>query len=176
MPIYGNQFGYYGNPAYGAYASPQIPQPNVMMSGTNSLANCMISVDGEMAARAWQPSTPMPPNFVVPLWDLDGIHVYFKSTDAYGRINPIRKARVVFDDEQTNLVSGNNEPLPVSEAVKPDMSQYVTKEDFNELKNEMRRLMRTNQNGNAVSKPQQSNYSGARGGRPNDGQSMVSEN
>lgn len=145
MPNYYNPYMYAPN-MYASYGYPvqqaPVQQANPAVSG-NSF---MTSVDGEMAARAWQPPTQLGPNTIVPLWDLDGQHVYFKSTDAYGRMNPIRKGRVVFDDESANLPEGMSGAMTSPSA--PDMSQYVTKEDFNALRSELRDFVRnSNQNG-----------------------------
>ena len=102
----------------------------------------MINVDGESAARAWQiPSAPQP-NTIVPLFDTDGQHVYFKSYDAYGRMNPLRKGRIVFDEE-----------IQVSEAMKaPDMSEYARAEDIRRIEQDIESLRQmltkpNNQNG-----------------------------
>jgi len=109
----------------------------------------MINVDGEMSARAWQMPNNLPPNTIVPLFDLDGQHVYFKSVDAYGRLNPLRKGHIVFDDEPQQ--SGAQDPITM-----PDMSNYVTKDDMESIRQEIRNLRsslqpqqnKNNQNGN----------------------------
>lgn len=89
----------------------------------------MINVDGENAAKSWQPTTMPQPNTIIPLFDSDGEHVYFKTFDAYGRMNPIRKGRIVFDDE-----------IHVSEEAASDMSGYVTKQEIDEIKEELDNL------------------------------------
>ena len=174
MPNYYNPYTYSTN-LYG-YSTPQpvIPPMQQSYNSMNSGNTYMTSVDGEMAARAWQPPTPLPPNAVIPLWDLDGQHVYFKSTDAYGRMNPIRKGRVVFEDEQTNLPQGVSETATEPEQ-KPviDTSKFVTKEDFEGLRHELQDMLRMQRqasrasyipenNADAASKTNQ-NGSGRRG-------------
>ncbi len=140
MPSYYNPYQYMQN----AYPSYGVQQPYAQMAPVyntaNAASNYMTSVDGEMAARAWQPPAPLPPNTIVPLWDYDGQHVYFKSTDAYGRMNPIRKGRVVFDDEIAEKEEVSGKPLPA--AKEQDMSGYVTKEDFDDLRHEIRGMFR----------------------------------
>lgn len=151
MPSYYNPYQYIQN----AYPSYGVQQPYTQIAPVYNTANAgtsyMTSVDGEMAARAWQPPVPLAPNTVVPLWDYDGQHVYFKSTDAYGRMNPIRKGRVVFDDETP-------EKIEVSEKPAQDMSGYVTKEDMDDFRREVRTMFRNlnsqtvpNQNGRKTS-------------------------
>ena len=126
--------------------SPYVAQPYtasampVMQNG-----QYMINVDGEIAARAWQMPTNLAPNTIIPLYDLDGQHVYFKSVDAYGRINPLRKARIVFEEEQQNLPQGGQSGQSgVSETQSielPDMTKYVTKDDFESLKQDLRSMI-----------------------------------
>ena len=102
----------------------------------------MINVDGEAAARAWQtPSNPQP-NMIIPLFDTDGQHVYFKSFDAYGRMNPIRKGKIVFDDE---IRTDNTEQRT------PEIS-YASSEDIKRLEEELDSIRQSiqkqnNQNG-----------------------------
>lgn len=171
MPAY----NYYSPNVYPGWVSPNgyspyaVPQQNMSYAPSLSGTQYMYQVDGEIGAHAWQPqgNAPLGPNTVVPLFDFDGIHVYFKTTDAYGRMNPMRKGRIVFDDEQQalpqsqNNVSGSEQPITHSE-------NFVTKDDFNELKNEIRQMMaqqnvnrtQTNQNGNSSS----TNTKGGRNG------------
>lgn len=123
------------------------PQP---MVGRNSY---MVQVDGEMAAKAWQTPPDMKPGDVIPLWDADGVHVYFKSLDGYGRLNPTRKARIVFEDETPALPEG------ISGAAHPaENPNYVSKADFDAFRNEIRQMMNANRqnsrNGGAQSSPQ----------------------
>ena len=143
MPNYYNS---YGNP-YNlgqTYFTPYANQPMYNMNGLQQSPQYMIQVDGEMAARAWQMPNNLQPNTVVPLWDFDGQHVYFKSTDNYGRMNPLRKARIVFDDDQQNLPQGSSgETSNVSGAQSielPDMTKFVTKEDLESFKNDLRSM------------------------------------
>lgn len=125
-----------------------IPQPFIAPQRQGS-SQYMISVDGELAARAWQIPNNLPPNTIIPLWDLDGQHVYFKSVDAYGRMNPIKKGRIVFDEDSTptNLPNVSQQSAPVEI---PDMSKYLTKEDFEGFKTEIKNMIQSihqNQNG-----------------------------
>ena len=162
MPI---QYGYnspviqptYGYPVMPAQSFAQAPvamapQPVV---GRN---NYMIQVDGEMAAKAWQTPPDMKPGDVIPLWDADGMHVYFKSLDGYGRLNPTRKAKIVFEEEVQAL------PENTSGATRTmDPAQYVSKSDFDSFRNEVRQMLSGNrQNGR---NPQQNNP--PRGGSEN---------
>ena len=147
MPSYYNPYmNNYMSAAY-PYAPQQTYMPNYQNSYQASPSSqYMINVDGEMAARAWSMPANLPPNTVIPLWDLDGQHVYFRSVDAYGRLNPLKKGRVVFDEEPQNLPQGT------SGEVQP-VESYMTKEDFknemDQFKNEIKSMMQIqgNQNG-----------------------------
>ena len=134
----------YYNPYMNAYPIVypynQMMQQPVMQQAPQPQPQYMINVDGENAAKTWQPNSVPQPNTIIPLFDSDGEHVYFKTYDAYGRMNPIRKGRIVFDDE-----------IQISETpqaqVLPDMSNYVTKDNLNTLKETLLAQIKTNQNG-----------------------------
>lgn len=132
MPAYYNPYmsAYptnYWNPINPMTISSQMAQPVVQQP------QYMINVDGENSAKAWQPTTPVQPNTIIPLFDSDGQHVYFKTYDAYGRMNPLRKGRIVFDDEVAV------EPVKESST---DMSIYVTKDDLSKMKEELEETLR----------------------------------
>ena len=150
MPNYYNPANFYPVTYPGMGTANFNPYPVQSPVSMAAQPQYMYQVEGEVAAKVWMPpgNVQLPPNTLVPLWDYDGEHVYFKSTDAYGRMNPIRKARVVFEDTVSALPQGqsgaaNEVPGSVVQNVSrnPDMSQYVTKDDFHELKNEIKNLM-----------------------------------
>lgn len=130
----------YGGSVYNAMTQPVMQQtPNIQQP------QYMINVDGENSAKSWQPQVAPQPNTIIPLFDSDGQHVYFKTYAAYGRMNPIRKGRIVFDDE-IQVSETTTEPQM------PDMSEYITKADFEKLKEELfcqlnQIQTKTNQNG-----------------------------
>lgn len=138
MPQYYNP-GLYPNMAY----APSYAQP-AAVSMAPAPMNYMISVDGEQAARAWQMPAGVAPGTVIPLFDVDGIHVYFKSVNAYGQLNPLRKAKVVMEEEAALPA-----PQSMGTSGMPDMSGFVTKDDLNELRKEIRSMLapKNSQNG-----------------------------
>ena len=152
-------YPYYMNPysnaypiSYGGSAYPIQNMPT-MVAQNQSQTQYMINVDGENAAKSWQPSTVPQSNTIIPLFDSDGQHVYFKTYDIYGRMNPLRKGRIVFDDE-INVSETSSDP------VAPDMSGCATKEDFDSIKKELESIRdmltgsqsKTNQNGSTKSR------------------------
>ena len=132
----------YYNPYMNAYPTPYGNMTYYQQIPVGSAQQYMINVDGEAAARAWQtPSNPQP-NMIIPLFDTDGQHVYFKSFDAYGRMNPIRKGKIVFDDE---IRTDNTEQRT------PEIS-YASSEDIKRLEEELDSIRQSiqkqnNQNG-----------------------------
>lgn len=102
--------------------------------------------DGEIEARGRQ----IPPGVSqYYMFDTNQPVIYLKSINPMGMPNPMQ----ILD----YTVRNQNTPLPASEqseasAPKADMSQYVTKEDFNRLRNELRSMLgksgsENNQNG-----------------------------
>ena len=120
----------YWNPISPMTISNQMTQPVIQQP------QYMINVDGENSAKSWQPTTPVQPNTIIPLFDSDGQHVYFKTYDAYGRMNPLRKGRIVFDDEVQ--VS----ETPSEQVQTPDMTAYATKDDLDKMKEELEEKLR----------------------------------
>lgn len=131
---------YYTSPLYPTYPVTYNTYPTQPIAQTQQ-QQYMISVDGEMSARAWQMPSNVGPNTIIPLFDFDGQHVYFKSTDQFGRQNPLRKGRIVFEEEQQQ--SGAATPITM-----PDMSQYATKDDLEKIKAELLQNMKQQTNKN----------------------------
>ena len=86
-----------------------------------------------------------PANSPIPLWDSTDTVIWLKSWGPMGIPNPMQKLRYEMPENQsqavlTNGQSGANEP--------PDMSQYVTKKDLEEIiRKELRDIRGNNQNG-----------------------------
>lgn len=167
----------YMNPVNGASygVAPVIPaqyapqpmqmsmQPAPMVQQPGQQNQYMIQADGEMAARAWPIPYNLAPGTVIPIWDVDGVHVYFKSVDAYGRLNPIRKARVVFEEEPAVLPEGRSGSGPVM-----DPNQYVSRTEFEDMKNDLSNI-RQMLNGNRQNgrNPGNQNNQNRQGGNEN---------
>lgn len=119
---------------YSANSSPISTTPAYMVP-----FNPMIMVEGEVGAKAWQMPTNLAPNTIIPLWDTDGEHVYFRSVDAYGRPNPMKTGRIVMDKEPA----------------KDEIPEYITRQDLDSFKKEILNEVkqRFNQNGNKRGNP-----------------------
>lgn len=145
MPYYYNPYSLANPINYGGYTAPvQNIQPVQQQMPTQP--QYMINVDGENAAKSWQTINPPQPNTIIPLFDTDGQHVYFKTYDAYGRMNPLRKGRIVFDDEIQMSETAQMNTTPTY-ATREDLDKIYN--DINELKQMMQSSQRqNNQNGN----------------------------
>lgn len=136
MPAYYNPYtnaypiSYNGGNVYNPYQNTQAPMQQQIQQ-----PQYMINVDGENAAKAWQPAVQPQPNTIIPIFDSDGQHVYFKTYDNYGRMNPIRKGRIVFDDE-----INASEMSQASSGV--DMTSFATKDDLDKMKEEVMTSLR----------------------------------
>lgn len=128
------------NPAsYASYPQPQVsqqPAPQQTQSG-------IIWVDGEVGAKAQQLPPGWPANTPLPLWDTNDTIIYLKSTNPMGMPNPLQRLHYTME-EQTGqsgrsymptaapaLMSGDHEPIPDG--------KYVTKEDFDKMKEELKK-------------------------------------
>lgn len=150
MPNYYNPYNFYPasySPAYGniSYGGPTIP----MQQSTSTQYKSMEWVEGEVGAKAFQMPQGWPANQPIPLWDSTDTVIYLKSWSPMGMPNPMQKLHYNMEEQKT-LPQGN-----VSGTEASDMSQYVTKSDFESMKNDFKELKeilksqgQNNQNGN----------------------------
>lgn len=107
------------------YNQPLTQVPYVPMQ--NNMLSCAY-VQGEAAAKAY----PVAPGQFVVLIDTEDPVIYTKTTDQFGRPMPIR----ILD-----YVERVDPPVE-----QPKNSEYITKSDFDNFKNEIVDLLKTNQN------------------------------
>ena len=122
-------------PYNSGYTAPQI-QPQV---------KAMEWVEGEVGARAYQMPSGWPVNTPIALWDSTDTVIYLKSVNAIGMPNPLQKLKYTIEEPPAAMLQ--------SGAQAPDMSQYVTKQDLDAFRQELKNMQRTsqhneNQNGN----------------------------
>lgn len=142
MPNYWNSGNFY--PAiYPQYYSgmPQMPQ----QSYANQSSIAAAWVEGEMEARGRQMPQGVNQFF---MFDANKQKIYLKSLNQMGMPNPMQILNFTIDDQsQGNLPAGNSSSMSGNTmSGAPDMSQYVTKQDFDILRNEIQQ-MRQNQSG-----------------------------
>lgn len=146
MPTYNNFQSGYGYPMYSAanYQYPTVQNSYTPNTNANYQAQQqpvgIIWVDGEVGAKAYQLPAGWPVNAPMPLWDTNDTIIYLKSTNQMGMPNPLQKIHYTMEEAKTTPMvgnSGNTQPaLPA-----PDMSNYVTKEDFDRMKEELKEAL-----------------------------------
>lgn len=157
MPNYWNPNNFYPvtYPMSGYSGYSGLPnQPQMQVSQTpNTYA--MAWVDGEIEARGRQ----MPQGVTqYAMWDANQPKIYLKSLNQMGMPNPMQILHYTVEEAQSALPAGGQQ----SGAPSPDMSQYVTKQELENFRNEMHQM----QSGNSGT-----NYSGnnQNSGRNNSG-------
>lgn len=171
MPNYYNPYNFYpvSYQGYSGNIYPQMQQPAQIPQQNYSGAvqqspKMMEWVEGEVGAKAFQMPNGWPANSPIPLWDSTDTVIYLKSWGPMGIPNPLQKLRYEMPEQQNqalltgmnNGMSGNNQP---------DMSQYVTKQDLDEIRKEMRNALSSTGNQNGSGNGQQNmNRGGNRNG------------
>lgn len=150
MPLYNGPYvgPSNGQMSYGMSGYTQVPQyqqipmqQSYAPQQTQPL-KVMEWVEGEIGAKAFQMPAGWPPNTPIPLWDSTDTVIYLKSINHVGMPNPMQKLKYTIEGQtQQPLLSGNSEQ---------DMSQYVTKRDFEQLRNEIRSMNNGGNSGNTA--------------------------
>lgn len=104
----------------------------------------MIGVDGEVGAKAFQMPQGWPSNVPIPLWDTNEQVIYLKSVNSMNMPNPLQKLKYTIEDQQYQamLPAGNSNQSGNSNQAGPE---YVTKGDFENLKNEIKDMLKSQQ-------------------------------
>ena len=125
-----------GQPMYQGYGQSQ--QYSGMAQGVQS-SQGIKWVDGEAEAKG----TPIPNGASqFAMWDINEPIIYIKSLNQMGMPNPMQKARYKLEQKEQshNMSNGMSR-----DEEKQNDSQYVTKSDFEQMKNELKELV-TQQN------------------------------
>lgn len=143
---YANQMGYSGMPMQQPQMS-QMPQQSYAAPVSQG-PKMMEWVEGEVGAKAFQMPNGWPANSPIPLWDSTDTVIYLKSWGPMGIPNPMQKLRYEMPEQQNQaLLTNGNNGMSGTSGNGQDMSQYVTKQDLEQLKNEIRNMNQNNQNG-----------------------------
>lgn len=115
---------------------PYYYQPTQSYSSNN--VKSMEWVSGKVGADAYQMPQGWAPETPIALWDSTDKKIFLKSWNQMGMPNPLQEIDYEIK-ERTNpaLLPGN---------ISGDTSQYVTKEDFEQLKQELRSMINNNSN------------------------------
>lgn len=187
---YANQMGYSQMPI-----QQPVMQQSFMPPQVQPQQDDMRWVEGEMGAKVYQMPQGWPVNKILMLWDSTDTNIFLKSWGPMGIPNPIQKLHYTMEtqqNEQQRLLSGNQGQQNMSGGcsgdARPDMSQYVTKEEFDQIKNELQQVLNSqnassgirmtysgnnapqqnnqgNQNGNSGTNNSPSNNNGGNGNR-----------
>ena len=140
MPYpYQNYYPYYPNYQY---------QSN--QSYANNSMKSMEWVNGEVGAKAFQMPSGWPPETPIVLWDNSEKKIYLKSWNQMGMPNPMQELDYEIKERTNPALLPNN--------ISGESNQYVTKEDFYHLKEELRNMISemnsttTSSNGRGASK------------------------
>ena len=109
-------------------------------------------VEGEIGAKAYQMPNGWPANQPIPLWDSTDTVIYLKSWSPMGVPNTMQKLTYTLPEQQMTLPAGQSSMA----APQQDMSGYVTKDDFEQLKHDMMNLIK-NQNANSMNQNKRGN-------------------
>ena len=136
---YQNSGWAYGQPMYQSYG--QVPAQSQYSGMQQSMQSSqgIKWVDGEAEAKG----TPIPNGASqFAMWDINEPIIYIKSLNQMGMPNPMQKARYKLEQKEQshNMSNGMSR-----DEEKQNDSQYVTKSDFEQMKNELKELV-TQQN------------------------------
>jgi hypothetical protein len=126
---------------YNPYYWSQYPYNNGFQNQSYSNIKSMEWVSGEVGAKAFAQPAGWPPDTPIALWDSTEKKIFLKSWNQMGAPNPMQELDYEIK-ERTN-------PALLPENISGeahDMSKYVTKEDLEELKREIKNLSRRNNN------------------------------
>lgn len=123
-------YNYYQQYPYNMYQPNQSYTPNI---------KSMEWVDGEVGAKAFQMPQGWPAETPIVLWDNSEKKIYLKSWNQMGMPNQMQ--------ELTYEIKERTNPALLPQSISGD-TQYVTKQDFEQLKEEMRNLSHAMQNNN----------------------------
>ena len=126
----------------------------------------MMWISDEMEARGQQ----IPQGYTqLAMWDTNNPVIYLKSLNQMGMPNPIQVLHYTIEEAKGALPAGeaNGGNSGAAGTQMPDLSQYVTKQDLEEMKKELRNMMNTSNGGNAGINQNGNNSQQNRGGNRN---------
>ena len=130
---------------YSQAMAPQYQQPSMSYAQPQQQRVGIEWVDGEVGAKAFQLPAGWPANAPMPLWDTNDTIIYLKSTNQMGMPNPIQKVRYTMEEQprMSAAMQSKNNMLPSGNSYQdnqqaPDMSEYVRKDELNQMKEELK--------------------------------------
>lgn len=130
---------------YSQAMQPQYQQPAMSYAQQPQQAKLGIEwVDGEVGAKAFQLPSGWPANAPMPLWDTNDTVIYLKSINQMGMPNPLQKVRYTMEEQpRMSAAMSSQAALPSGDMnqqnqTMPDMSEYVRKDELNQMKEELK--------------------------------------
>lgn len=149
MPQYWNPNNFYpASYAQQSYMPAPMPQQSYAVQPTIAA----VWVDGEMEARGKSIPQGVSQFFMV---DVNNQKIYWKSLNQMGMPNPMQTLNFTIEGQQQNLPAGNSGTNysgysgDNGQSGHHDMSQYVTKQDLEQLRSEIRQMNQSGTNGNS---------------------------
>lgn len=133
LPAY--QYAAYPANSYQQQYSQAIQPQYAQQQATQQQAIGIVWVDGEVGAKAYQLPAGWPANAPMPLWDTNDTVIYLKSINQMGMPNPLQKVHYTMDEAPKQSFSAPALP-------DRDMNNYVTKDDLEQVKEELKRAIR----------------------------------
>lgn len=148
FPSYGSYPSYPTNSYQQQYSQamqPQYQQPTMSYTQPQQAKLGIEWVDGEVGAKAFQLPAGWPANAPMPLWDTNDTVIYLKSINQMGMPNPIQKVRYTMEEQpRMSAAMSSQVALPGGDTnqqhaqTMPDMSEYVRKDELNQMKEELK--------------------------------------
>lgn len=125
------------------YQTPAVMPQQSYAPAQPPMQSNVIGVDGEIGAKAF--NIPNGSTGPIALWDTNDNVIYMRTFNAAGMPMPLKKLRYV-EEEPVQM-------LPGQSGTAVDTSQFVTKSDLEQLRNEIRQMgmQHGNQNGGNTS-------------------------
>lgn len=137
--------GYYMPNNYYNPVNPITPMPQQSFAPMQQPMQGINWVDGEVGAKAYQMPQGWPVGTPIPLWDTNDTVIYLKSINSMGMPNPLQRIHYTIDEQKNQSMLPSGQMSGSRESAKAD---YVTREDFESLRNEVREMMaKSGQNG-----------------------------
>lgn len=144
FPSYNTYSAYPSNSYQQQYSQayqPQYQQPSMSYAQPQQSRVGIEWVDGEVGAKAFQLPAGWPANAPMPLWDTNDTVIYLKSINQMGMPNPLQKVRYTMEDQpRMSAAMSSQSALPAGDMNQsmPDMSEYVRKDELQQMKEELK--------------------------------------
>ena len=111
---------------------PQYPYNMYQQSYSTGNFKSMEWVEGEVGAKAFQMPQGWPADTPIVLWDSTEKKIFLKSWNAMGMANPLQELDYEIKERTNPALLPNN--------LSGDTANYVTKEDFDHLRQELKEM------------------------------------